>query len=184
MVASRTPTIAEIKNKVSLDDARALLSIAVCEVCDFFNVGKNMNNTQVALTVDLIIGQFGALKLEEIKYCFYRAMTCEKLFDRLDGNIILGWLIEYDAERTETAVALSETADALRLAEASRPEADAIDFPEYLRILRQQADGGDTEARQRLALIAQMQSTSAHQPDSAFFKWFHSQWLPSQNYKK
>ena len=184
MVASPTPTIAEIKNKVSLDDIRALLSIAVCEVCDFFNVGKNMNNTQVALTVDLIIGQFGALKLEEIKYCFRRAMMRERLFDRLDGNIIIGWLIEYDAERTEAAVALSEAADALRLARASRPRADAIGFPEYLRILRRQADSGDTEARQRLAVIEQLQSTSAPQPDNAFFKWFHSQWLPSQNYKK
>ena len=78
MVAAKTPTIARIKNEASETDVRALLYIAICEVCDFFNVGKNMNDTQVALTADLIIEEFWHLRLEEIKYCFRRAMRREK----------------------------------------------------------------------------------------------------------
>lgn len=138
MVAAQTPTIAKIKNDVSLDDARALLSIAVCEVCDFFNVGKNMNDAQIALTVDLIIEQFWYFKLEEIKYCFRRAMMREKLFDRLDGNIIMGWLREYDTERTEEAIRISEQRDTQQVNEtADCPE--AVSFEDYVADLRNRA---------------------------------------------
>lgn len=138
MVAAQTPTIAKIKNDVSLDDVRALLSIAVCEVCDFFNVGKNMNDAQIALTVDLIIEQFWYFKLEEIKYCFRRAMMREKLFDRLDGNIIMGWLREYDTERTEEAIRISEQRDLQQVNEtADCPE--AVSFEDYVADLRNRA---------------------------------------------
>jgi|GEM_PF-1110318 len=138
MVAAQTPTIAKIKNDVSLDDARALLSIAVCEVCDFFNVGKNMNDAQIALTVDLIIEQFWYFKLEEIKYCFRRAMMREKLFDRLDGNIIMGWLREYDTERTEEAIRIPEQRDTQQVNEtADCPE--AVSFEDYVADLRNRA---------------------------------------------
>ena len=58
-----------------------------------------MNDVQVALTADLIIDRFYYLKLEEIKLCFRNAMASGKIYDRLDGNIILGWLNEYDAQR-------------------------------------------------------------------------------------
>ena len=44
-----------------------------------------------------IIDRFYYLKLEEIKLCFRNAMASGKIYDRLDGNIILGWLNEYDA---------------------------------------------------------------------------------------
>lgn len=139
MVATQTPTLAKIKNEISLDDARALLSIAICEVCDFFNVGKNMNDTQIALTVDLIIEQFWYFKLEEIKYCFRRAMMREKLFDRLDGNIIIGWLREYDAERTEEAIRISEQRDMQQVNEI-KDNPNAVSFEDYVADLRSRAE--------------------------------------------
>lgn len=152
MVAAQTPTLARIKNEVSLDDARALLSIAVCEVCDFFNVGKNMNNTQIALTVDLIIERFWYFKLEEIKYCFRRAMMREKLFDRLDGNIIISWLREYDAERTDEAMRLSDQDEAIRLNQ-SPDDPNAITLQQHIANLRQCA-GTDKKAASQLAQIS------------------------------
>lgn len=151
MVAAQAPTLARIKNEISLDDARALLSIAVCEVCDFFNVGKNMNDMQIALTVDLIIEQFWYFKLEEIKYCFRRAMMRERLFDRLDGNIIIGWLREYDVERTEEAMRIS---DQRAMQELNEPKerAGAVSFETYLANLRERAKT-DAEAAKLLADI-------------------------------
>ena len=138
MVSAQTPTLAKIKNEVSLADIRALISIAVCEVCDFFNVGKNMNDAQIALTVDLIIGRFWYFKLEEIKYCFRRAMMREKLFDRIDGNIIIGWLRDYDSERTEEAMRLSDQRESQELNEPKeRP--GAISYEQYIALLRETA---------------------------------------------
>lgn len=138
MVRAQTPTIAKIKNEASETDARALLYIALCEVCDFFNVGKNMNDTQIAMTADLIIEQFWYFKLEEIKFCFRRAMMREKLYDRLDGNIIIGWLREYDAERTEEAVRISEQKDSERL-NSTKEQPDAVSFSDYVASLRERA---------------------------------------------
>lgn len=156
LVAAKTPTLAEIKKKVSLNDVRALLSIAVCEVCDFFNVGKNMNDIQVALTVDLIIERFWYFKLEEIKHCLRKAMMREKLFDRLDGNIIMGWLESYDAERTEEAMRQSEQ-EAQRRQNETAEAADAISFDEFLSKLEQRART-DKEAAKLLAHIKDMQA--------------------------
>lgn len=139
MVAeTQTPTLAKIKNEASETDARALLYIAICEVCDFFNVGKNMNDTQIALTVDLILDSFWYLKITEIKYCFRRAMMREKLFDRIDGNIIIGWLRDYDSERTEEAMRLSDQRESQELNEPKeRP--GAISYEQYIALLREKA---------------------------------------------
>lgn len=142
MVAAQTPTLAKIKNEVSPTDVRALLSIAVCELCDFFNVGKNMNDKQIAMTVDLILEHYWYMHLEEIKFCFRRAMRREKLYDRLDGSIIMGWLNEYDAERTEAAMRLS--AQASTQEENAVPAPDAVDFKTYLAELKERAK---TDAR-------------------------------------
>lgn len=144
MVAANTPTIADIKNNVSLNDARALLSIAICEVCDFFNIGKNMNDVQIAMTVDLIIERFWYMKLEEIKYCFRHAMASERLFDRLDGNIIIGWLREYDAERTEVAMRLSDEEAAKSNENVA---SDAVSFDEYVKTLQQRAKSDPNAAK-------------------------------------
>lgn len=156
MVSAKTPTIAHIKNDVSLNDARALLSIAVCEVCDFFNVGKNMNDVQIALTVDLIIERFWYFKLEEIKYCLRRAMMHEKVYYRLDGNIIIGWLNAYDAERTEEAMRASEQEDMQRL-NATPAAEGAISLAEYMERLKQRADT-DEEAARKLGVFTEMAS--------------------------
>ena len=145
MVAAPTPTLAKIKNEASEMDARALLYIALCEVCDFFNVGKNMNDTQIAMTADLILESFWHLKLEEIKYCFRRAMMREKLFDRLDGNIIIGWLRAYDDERTEEAMRLSDQEASQQLNDR-KDYNGAVSFDDYVAGLRERAKTDENAA--------------------------------------
>lgn len=182
MVSTQTPTLAKIRHQMSLTDLRALLSIAVCEVCDFFNVGKNMNDTQVAMTVDLIIEQHSDLKLEEIKYCFRRAMMREKLFDRLDGNIIIGWIRDYDAERTEEAISLSEHDDSVAQNRLLPRADDSVSFSQYLGLLRQKAAGGDEQAAKDLAqaeklLAPQKDMRSEKEKRREFRLWYVNEFL-------
>lgn len=157
MVASKTPTLGEIKNKVSLDDARAILSLAICEVCDFLNVGKNMSDTQIAITVDLILGNYWYLKPEEVKYCLRRAMMREKVYDRLDGNVILGWIKDYDTERTEAAVRISEKAEAKAAAEFT-PSTGAVTYQQWVEQLRGRAPT-DKSAAEMLKMIGETPHT-------------------------
>lgn len=187
MVQAKTPTIANIKNNVSLDDARALLSIAVCEVCDFFNVGKNMNDMQIAMTVDLIIERFWHLKLEELKYCLRRAMMREKLFDRLDGNIIIGWLTEYDNERTEEAMRISDQRESQEQNEHKECPG-AVSYQAYLAKLRERAktdkeaaeilEGIDNPPPQRLSIVS---SEKRAEKDHAFRTWRIFNYLLGKN---
>lgn len=152
MIKATTPTLARIKRDASETDVRALLSLAICEVCDFFNVGKNMNDTQVAITVDFIIEEYWYMRLEEIKYCFRQAMRTERVYDRMDGNIILGWLAEYAAARAEESCRLSREKEI----EAQSDEAlddSRITLAEYKELLSARADKGDEKAQKRLSDI-------------------------------
>lgn len=185
MVRRKTPTLADIKNSASETDLRALLYIAICEVCDFFNVGKNMNDVQIATTVDLIIENYWHLRLEEIKFCLRRAMRREKLFDRLDGNIILGWIGAYDDERTEEAMAVSEEEDTKmqQAEEAGEP----VTFEEYIAQLRSRANNGDGEAKERIADIEQFRSVGNTKVSSRemnnsqdFKKYFYCEYLKNK----
>lgn len=150
MIAAPTPTLAKIKNNASLTDARALLYIAICEVCDFFNVGKNMNDSQIAATADLILERFWYLKLEEVKACFHKAMINGRLFDRLDGNIILGWLRDYDTERTEEAMRISDQEEA-QAAKDFKPSDNAVSWDAYIDSLWRLALYADADAVETLS---------------------------------
>lgn len=184
MVAEQTPTIGKIKNAASETDARALLSLAICEVCDFFNVSKNMTDIQVAMTADLIIEAFWYLKLVEIKYCFRRAMRREKLYDRLDGSIILGWLAAYDSERIETAIQLSETEDTSQL-RLPQPEEHTMSLGEYIDKTRAAALQGDTAAQAALVEAEKVQemmkstacTKSQREKDKDFKRWYYTEYI-------
>lgn len=184
MVAAQTPTLAKIKNSASETEARALLFIALCEVCDFFNVGKNMSDTQVAVTADLILETYWYMKLEEIKFCFRRAMQREKLFDRLDGNIILGWLRDYDTERTEQAMRLSDQ-EASQIQFGQKPSEGAMSWEAYTDRLWNLALYADPEAVEKLsdmqdvatAFTAPPTKEEAHQKEIDFKRYFYTQYL-------
>lgn len=191
MVAASSPTLAKIRNKGSLAQARALLYIAICEVCDFFNVGKNMSDTQVALTVDLILESYWHLHLEEIKYCFRRAMMREKLFDRLDGNIIIGWIQQYDDERTEEAMRQSERLEAQAANETKEPGEGAVTYDEFVVGLKERA-AVDAEAAKLLESIENppvpkmtlYTKSDLREKELDFKRWFITEYLPQRNPNK
>lgn len=126
-----------------------------------------MNDVQVALTADLIIDRFYYLKLEEIKLCFRNAMVSGKIYDRLDGNIILGWLNEYDAQRDEIVSSLS-------INEVHEPNSDntGMFYGEYIKHLTERSENGDEEAKELLDFHQSfMQRMQSNDKETAFKKW-------------
>lgn len=107
-ISSSTPILAALKRSEGEDFTRAILVKYLKDVITFFNIGKSMENAQVAQTVDIIIQQYYFLKLADIKLCFENLKTGKygKLFDRLDGQIILMALSEYCEERMSVAEVL------------------------------------------------------------------------------
>lgn len=89
----------------SMDRREALLtvSIAILEVKEWFNVKGTMTDRQVKTTAEMILDHphFYDLSIGNIKACFREKMMNTKLYDRLDGNIIIGWLKQFRSDMAD-----------------------------------------------------------------------------------
>lgn len=136
--------------KRSLDRAQQLmyLSLMIGEVNDFFNVKGNMNPKQIRLTAELILDNDGFydLTLGNIKACFREKMMSGKIYDRLDGNIIIGWLREFKSEMANHCETVSEGHERKRQREESQSDAGGIAHAVYMAMLESRANDGDKEA--------------------------------------
>ena len=57
----------------------------------------------MAQTADLILDEYYNLNIYVIKLCFNMSKSGKfgKVYDRIDGQVIMGWLSEYEAQRIE-----------------------------------------------------------------------------------
>lgn len=96
-------TVYSLNNEMKREEALLAISIAILEVKEWFNVKGNMTDRQVKMTAEMILDYplFHDLSIGNIKACFRERMMNEKLYDRLDGNIIIGWLKQFNSELKE-----------------------------------------------------------------------------------
>ena len=151
--SSGMPAMATLKKKRGEATARAVLVLLVNDMLDFFNAGNDMNDTQVALTVDFILEEYPYMQADDIALCFRNAMKGKygKLYNRIDGQIIMGWLREYNRERCTVASEQSYNEHKAYLSEESKPT-QGIFYAEYRARLERRANGGDQEAKRLLDL--------------------------------
>ena len=140
--------------------ATTLLTIIVSQQVQYFNVSKTMNAAQVAMTVDDIIDRFGYMTLEEIATAFATRRRTAQVYDRLDPNILLSWLYDYDRERDifceqqaqRPAPLPPATTATAPSASSSRPVSSAaipsqpMTYAEYGRWLEAEAANGNPDA--------------------------------------
>lgn len=107
---SNAPQISLIKKEFGVIDLQASIVLIVNDVLKFFNVGKTMNDIQMAQTVDLIIEKFPLYKLDDISLCFREAKSglYGPVYDRIDGQVIMNWLYLYDANKTNEIIDIQE----------------------------------------------------------------------------
>lgn len=103
---SNAPTIAEIKYSFGYDYVQAYIEMWIVNLRLFFNVGKSMTDEQTYMTAELIVDTFYNLNVADINLVFKNAKLGKygKIYDRLDGNIILEWFQRYFDDRCEAAV--------------------------------------------------------------------------------
>ena len=178
------PTLGELKKNLGTPGIRAILVLAVSEVVFFFNVGKNMDDSQAAFTADLIIEEFSHLTVEEIKHCLRKAMKTAKVFDRLDGNLILGWIREYDCERDEIMIQLNIEEKNRRENAPPAPSADGISYKEYVAGVRARAEAGDKTAKEQLETIEMIDARRKVSPDAEFKRWYYTEYIPKSTTNK
>lgn len=150
--------IGQIAREKGIIASRALLFLLIEDVVSFFNVGKTMNDKQVAVTCDLIIDYYPYFKPEDFKLCFRNAMLGKygKQYDRLDGAIILEWLKCYDIERSNFAEEQS-ISEANMYNQKDNKIENGIFYKERIKSLENRASLGDKSAIEELKIAKEIQ---------------------------
>lgn len=145
-------TLAQCSRALERDRLTVYLGMMIIEVNDFLNVRGNMNEKQIRLTAEMILDTpaFSDLTLGNIKACFRQKMAAAKIYDRLDGNIIIGWLREFKSDLADWCETVHEGEDRIRQREETSDGAGAITHEAYLAMLRDKAVKGDREAKRIL----------------------------------
>jgi hypothetical protein len=102
--SSPLPSLALCRKELGEMKITAILGLIISETALSFNVGANMNPDQVSDTVDSILKDYWALKIDDFKLCFQNAKKERygKIY-RIDESVILSWLEKYVEERFASA---------------------------------------------------------------------------------
>jgi hypothetical protein len=150
---SYEPSIAIIGKTNGIESARAAIVFLVADLIEFFNTGETMSDVQIATTIDLIIEEYPYFKMDDLKLCFKNAMKQKygRVYNRLDGAMIMGWLQQYNKDRCMVADNISYNEHKSCLAEEKRCN-DGIFYEDYKAELQRRADSGDKEAIKALEM--------------------------------
>lgn len=188
-IRSDSPNLADIRRLIPKHGdvvVQTILIHALNELKDLVNVGKNLTNAQIAYLSQRIMCNYWMLKPEEVKFVLYRAVEREKLFDRLDPNIVLSWFADYDAERTDEAMRLSDNEAAKEMPVSK----DAVSLETYTNRLWDMALYADPEAVEKLCTIQSTTSAGlspvqdSRESSKKFKTWYYTEYLKSKNGKK
>lgn len=106
---AESPTLATVKKYHEEYAMRGVLQYLLYDLRDYFNVGGNLTEKQIEMISEFIFEDFYYLKISEIVFVFRSKMKAHakkgsnKLYNRLDGEIIFQWLTDYSQERAEFA---------------------------------------------------------------------------------
>lgn len=95
------PQVSVLTNEVGETVLNALLTLAVTDLVNSFNVGKTMNDDQIVYVVETIKVDYYFIRIDELKYCFNQARKGRygQIYDRIDAAIICQWIDKYLEER-------------------------------------------------------------------------------------
>lgn len=156
MIKSESPTFWELKTHIGTVKTHAIIVNALLWLAKLINIDddRNLNEVQIAEIVNDISTQYGYLKVEELKYIFKQSVQKKQIYGRLDYNIIMNWIKEYDDNRTDLCIDISNQQDSQAENKTADPERPgAISFSEYRQQLQQRADNGDADAADTLARL-------------------------------
>ncbi len=88
---------------------RAIVLLMLTDCVSFFNVGKTMTQPQLAQTAEMIIDDYGFLKIDDFKLLFTYAKKgyYGQLYDCIDGNVIIRWIETYLNDRMNAGEQMS-----------------------------------------------------------------------------
>lgn len=179
MIEADTPTLWDIRQRLGHAAAVAILVNAFIHAAKLVNLDKNLTIEQIGEAANDTLDSYGYLKVEEVKFLLKRALRTQNVYGRLDYNVLMNWVEQYDAERTEQAIDISHNEEV----EAQRRVSDnpeGKDFKTYLAELKERAKT-DKSAAKLLANYEAIQSVptigATRKNDDHKFKLFKYDYL-------
>lgn len=104
-IDSGMPTLSRLRKDVGDDAIRAYIEMWITNIAEFVNVGKNMRDEQIFETAGMILSEYFMLTLADVNLVFKNAKFGRygAIYDRLDGQVILGWFEKYFKDRCNDA---------------------------------------------------------------------------------
>ncbi|WGQ15609.1 hypothetical protein [Sphingobacterium faecium] len=101
-ITSELPQIGHLA-EIDPVTTKATIAIEVEDLLIFLNIGKVMNDSQIAQTIDLILVCYPELNLADVKLFFMWMKKGEygKFYDRMDGSIILEAMEAYNLSKID-----------------------------------------------------------------------------------
>lgn len=105
ILKSGLPSIGSIVKRFGYGFTQAYIEGWIVNLREFVNVGKQMTDQQTMDTAILILDEYKSLTIADINYIFNSAKKGKygQFYDRLDGQMILGWFDKHFSERCEAA---------------------------------------------------------------------------------
>lgn len=94
-------SLARVNKNFNEEVVHALLIVWITDLCNWFNVGKNMNADQIKQLSKMVYKRCYWMTIQEFKVFFDMAKSNKfgKLYDRIDGAIIIEWLDQFESLR-------------------------------------------------------------------------------------
>jgi hypothetical protein len=101
-INSNLPTIGNLSESDPIV-IKSTIAMEFENLLDFLNIGKVMNDSQIAQTIEMILACYPDLNLADIKLFFMWLKKGQygKFYDRIDGSIILEALEAYNLAKIE-----------------------------------------------------------------------------------
>lgn len=121
------------------------LTLLIIDLTEAFNIGKGFSVPQIEQLGVSIMQRMGSLTLDDIALVFYRAKCGDygTVYDRLDINVVNGWLNTYAKERQE---ALAYAAQNDHLGSKSGMSYDPADIHSVKRVSQDRGIDTDSES--------------------------------------
>lgn len=144
-------SISTIEKEFGGEYLRALMVKWLNRFLHFYSVNGSMDALQVGDTINLIIESYPHYIQEDFKLFFNMAKkgVFGQIFGRMDGEVIMNWLIKYDIHR-DTIAQEESIKEKDKFKPLYPPESgNGITYDEY-KALKRRAEYGDTEALELL----------------------------------
>lgn len=117
------PTVASVRKyhdeQVALD---ALVEI-IADAAGLVNLGRNLKPNQIEFLADEILREYYYLTLGDVRFMMRQGITGKygELYDRLDVQVVMGWIERYTEDRANMAEGKSQQAHVSAVSENAKP---------------------------------------------------------------